>query len=443
MAIDMNVFQQFAGQMAQLGSMAQPTDYPDEERVERAKAVFRKGIGAEQAGDLEACVKCGLCAEACHFRVATGDPKYTPARKMELMKRFYRREMGPFRWLYRLATRDITARDLEDWQELVYDSCTTCGRCGMICPMGINIAGIVTTTRQALAEAGLVPADLRAVQQEQGARGTVFGAGADTVRQAVEQMRALGHDVPLDKEKADYLVLTSVVDMMLFTDQLEATIKIFNRLGLDWTFRTDGFEGANFGLLAGVADVQKQASMKVIETAIAIGAKAVIVPECGHAYPALRWSGAEIYGKPLPFDVYVISEFLDLQLQAGKLKLKSDNSDIRVTFHDPCKHGRYSGILDEPRAVIKALGVDFRELPSHGMMNWCCGGGAGVFVIGSAAPLRQAAFGIKYDEVNKTGADKVLMACGSCRLNYLKGAQDNNWDKEIVSLVALVGDNLE
>ena len=54
MAIDMNVFQQFTGQMAQLGSMAQPTDYPDEERVERAKEVFRKGIGAEQAGDLEA-----------------------------------------------------------------------------------------------------------------------------------------------------------------------------------------------------------------------------------------------------------------------------------------------------------------------------------------------------------------------------------------------------
>jgi Fe-S oxidoreductase len=443
MSIDMNVFQQFAGQMAQLGSMAQPTDYPDEERVERAKAVFRKSIGSEQAGDLEACVKCGLCAEACHFRVATGDPKYTPARKMELMRRFYQREMGPFRWLYRLATRDITAQDLEDWQELVYDSCTTCGRCGMICPMGINIAGIVTTTRQALAEAGLVPADLRAVQQEQGANGTVFGAGPETVHQAVEQMRARGHDVPLDKEKADYLVLTSVVDMMLFTDQLEATIKIFNSLGLDWTFRSDGFEGANFGLLAGVADVQKLASMKVIETAIAIGAKAVVVPECGHAYPALRWSGAEVYGKPLPFDVYVMSEFLDLQLQAGRLKLKGDNSDIKVAFHDPCKHGRYSGILDEPRSVIKALGVDFRELPSHGMMNWCCGGGAGVFVIGSAAPLRQAAFGIKYDEVNKTGADKVLMACGSCRLNYLKGAQDNNWDKEIVSLVALVGDNLE
>ena len=132
-------------------------------------------------------------------------------------------------------------------------------------------------------------------------------------------MRSLGHEVPLDKAQADYLVLTSVVDMMLFTDQLEATIKIFNKLGLDWTFRSDGYEGANFGLLAGVADVQKQASMKVIDAAVAIGAKAVIVPECGHAYPALRWSGAEVYGKPLPFDVYAISEFLGLQLKAGKL----------------------------------------------------------------------------------------------------------------------------
>ena len=442
MGVDLNIFHGFMGQIQQLGSMAQPTDYPDDERVTRAKAVFRDKIGIEQAGDLEACVKCGLCAEACHFQVATGDPKYTPIRKVELMQRFYRREMGPFRWLYRLATRDITARDLEDWQELVFDSCTACGRCGMICPMGINIAGMVTITRQALAEAGLVPPDLRAVEQEQGAHGTVFGAGPDMVRQVVEQMRSMGHDVPLDKEQADYLVLTSVVDMMLFTDQLEATIKVFNKLGLDWTFRSDGFEGANFGLLSGVADVQKKASMKVIDAALAIGAKAVIVPECGHAYPALRWSGAEVYGKPLPFEVYAISEFLGLQIKAGKLKLGKGAAGTRVTYHDPCKLGRYSGILDEPRAVMKELGVDYREMPSHGMQNWCCGGGAGVFVINSAAPLRKAAFGIKYDEVNKSGADKVVMACGSCRLNFMKGAEDNNWDKEIVSLVALVGDNL-
>jgi Fe-S oxidoreductase len=233
MAIDMNIYHQFIGQMAHLGSMAQPTDYPDEERVKLAKKIFSERIQAEQAGDLEACVHCGLCAEACHFRVTTGNPKYTPARKFELIRRFYRREVGPFKWLYKLTTKDITAQDLEDWQELVYDSCTTCGRCSMICPMGINIAELVTITRAALANAGLVPADLRAVQQEQEGYGTVFGAGPDMLKQAVGKFAEMGVEIPLDKDQADYMILTSVVDIMLFNDQLASTANIFNKLGLN------------------------------------------------------------------------------------------------------------------------------------------------------------------------------------------------------------------
>lgn len=441
MPVDMNVFHQFMGQIEQLGSMAQPTDYPDEERVSRAKEIFRDKIQAEQAGDLEACVHCGLCAEACHFQVMTGNPKYTPAKKFELIRRFYRREVGPFKWLYKLVTKDITAQDLENWQELVYDSCTTCGRCSMICPMGINIAELVTITRAGLAHAGLVPADLRAVQQEQDAYGTVFGAGPDQLRQAIEKFAKNGIDIPLDKDRADYLVITSVVDILLFNDQLIGTAKIFNKLGLNWTVRSCGFEGANFGMLAGVGSTEEKAAMKIIDEAIAIGAKAIIVPECGHAYPELRWKSANYLGKPLPFDVYAISEFLGLQLRQGNLKLKQ-NHDLNITYHDPCKVGRSSGVIDEPREVFKALGAKFTETPSHGKMNWCCGGGAGVFVINSAAPLRKAAFGKKIEEVDKTGADTVVMACGSCRLNFLKGAEDANWDKEIASMVAMVSENM-
>lgn len=441
MPIDMNVFHQFMGQIEQLGSMAQPTDYPDDERVSRAKDIFRDKIQAEQAGDLEACVHCGLCAEACHFQVMTGNPKYTPAKKFELIRRFYRREVGPFKWLYQLFTRDITVQDLNNWQELVYDSCTTCGRCSMICPMGINIAELVTITRSGLANAGLVPAGLRAVQQEQDAYGTVFGAGPDQLRQAIEKLAEDGIDIPLDKEQADYLVITSVVDILLFNDQLIGTARIFNKLGLNWTVRSCGFEGANFGMLAGVGSTEKKAAMKIIDEAMAIGAKAVIVPECGHAYPELRWKSANYLGKPLPFDILAISEFLDLQLKQGNLKLKQ-NSNLKITYHDPCKVGRFSGVIDEPRNVLNAMGADVTETPSHGKMNWCCGGGAGVFVIDTAASLRKAAFGKKIEEVNETGAETIVMACGSCRLNFLKGAEDAKWDKEIVSLVAMVGENL-
>ncbi len=441
MAIDMNMFHGFIGQLGQLGKMAQPTDYPDDERVTRAKDVFGNRIGAEQAGDMEACVHCGLCAEACHFRVMTGNPKYTPARKFELIRRYYRREKGPFKWLYQLFTRDITAQDLMDWQELVYDSCTTCGRCSMICPMGINIAELVTITRAGLANAGLIPADLRAVQQEQQAYGTVFGAGPDALKQAVERMAEQGVEIPLDKDKADYLVITSVIDILLFNDTLMGTARVFNKLGLDWTIHTCAFEGANFGMLAGASTTQEKASLAIIDEAVKIGARAVIVPECGHAYPALRWAGANIYGQRLPFDVFTISELLAIQLKEGNLKLKQ-NPDLNITYHDPCKVGRYSGVIDEPRSVLQALGGRFTETPAHGKMNWCCGGGAGVFVINSATELRRKAFDKKIEEVDQTGADTVVMACGSCRMNFLRGSVDANWDKNIVSMVAMVSENL-
>ena len=84
--------------------------------------------------------------------------------------------------------------------------------------MGINIAELVTITRGALANAGLIPADLRAVRQEQDAHGTVFGAGSDALRQAIDKMAEMGVEIPLDKEKADYLVITSVIDILLFND---------------------------------------------------------------------------------------------------------------------------------------------------------------------------------------------------------------------------------
>lgn len=443
MAIDMNVFRGFAGQIANLPKLARPTDCPDGERVSRAKAVFRAKLDSAKATHLESCIHCGLCAEACQFYVQTGDPELTPIHKLDLLKRFYRREMAPMRFLNRLIEPEIEEQDLEAAQYLVYESCTECGRCGLACPMGIDIASMVNVTRQGLAEAGLIPAGLRAVEQEQGDYGTVFGVGPDQLRQAIDEIRAKGHDVPIDKQKADVLVLSSTIDILLFRDALEATVKVMNHLGLDWTIHSCAFEGANFGLLSGYEQVQKSASERIVSQAIALGAKCVIVPECGHAYPALRWEGANEHGEPLPFEVMALSEFLGREVQAGRLELNPIGRDKHVTYHDPCKVGRHGGVFDEPRAVLDALGVDVREMPSNRETNFCCGGGAGLFVMEKAAPMRDAAFDLKREQVEATGADSVVTACGSCRVNLMAGGMRTSWETGIESLVELVGNNLK
>ncbi len=442
MPVDMNLFRGFVEQIRQLPAMAQPTDMPDPDRVRAAKAVFADKLDARLASHLDACVHCGVCAEACHYYVQSGDPRYTPIHKLEPLMRYWRREKGPFAWLQRLITRDISEQDLEDWQPLVYDSCTECGRCSFACPQGVDIASMVGVMRQALAKAGLIPAGLRAVEQEQGSRGTVFGVGGEQLMEAVEALRARGYEVPVDKEQAEVLVLSSTLDILLFTDALESTVKVMNHLGVDWSIHTCAFEGANFGMLSGYEEVQKAASERIIREAIGCGARVVIIPECGHAYPAMRWDAANEHGEPLPFDVMAISEFLGREVMAGRLKLKSGQRRP-VTYHDPCKIGRHGGIFDEPRAVLEALGLEVREMPVHHEMNYCCGGGAGLFLIDSAKKNRDLGFDLKREQVEATGASSLVTACGSCRLNFLAGADRVHWDRGIESLVELVGEAID
>lgn len=436
-------YERFIEGSKQLGSMAPPPpDLSDEQCVNNAKNVLIANMDGAMAVDLESCIHCGMCAEACHFYMATNDAKYTPIRKLDLLKRVYRREMSPIRWLHRLYTRDITADDLRDVEELVYDSCTECGRCSMICPMGIHIAGMVNVNRQALTAAGIGPAELRALDTEQCRNESLFGVGKEQFLAAVENLRAQGMNVPVDKEKADVMVTSSTLDISTTTDSLLATVNILNHTGRDWTFCSEGYEVANFGMLLGDEETQACASRKLIEAAVACEVKILITAECGHAYTAMRWDAANSYGKPLPFTVMAISEFMGHELREGRLKLKKMDKKV-IAWHDPCKVGRVGGSMQEPRDVIQALGLELHETESHGVSNLCCGGGAGVFLINRAADLRQKAFELKKSEIDDTGAKSMIVSCGSCRLNFERGKHNSNWDMNIDSLVELVGENLD
>ena len=442
MSVDNAAFRDFRGSLERLGADTPGDVLSGEERVRRAKRTFMDKLDARMAVDLTACVHCGMCAEACHFYEATQDEKYAPVRKFEPLRRFYRRELSPMRWLFRPFTRDITSQDLEAWQELVYDACTGCGRCDMMCPMGVRVSSLINVMRQGLASAGLVPPELRALQNEQRVNDTVFGVGADKLRDVVDRLAQQGIEVPLDKGQAEVLVLTTAVEVLLFSDALAATAKIMNRLGADWTMRSQGFEAANLGLVSGDEVTQRSATAKIVEQAKACGATTVILPESGHAYQALRWEGANVLGEVLPFEVLAMSEFIARELDAGRLKLKSPANGSSVTYHDPCRLGRHGGVIEQPRQVLEALGMDFHEADSNGRENFCCGGGCGEYVIKRSAPLRQKAFEIKKREFDETGADAVITSCANCRINLMIGADNAGWQKPIESLVEKVAASL-
>jgi Fe-S oxidoreductase len=419
-------------------------DATDAERGAAALQAFMKDMTRSAATYMESCIRCGHCAEACHFYVTSGDPQYTPIWKLEPFRQAWKREAGPFSWFFKGLgkKRSVDANQLRQWQELLYDSCTMCGRCTLACPMGIDIAGLVAQARHGMFAAGLVPHELWAVAERAEREGSPLGATPKVLKERIEWLSDEHEvDIALDRPQADVLVTLSSIELMKYPKSLVALAKILNRLGVPWTFRSDGYEATNFGLFSGNLDWQRDMSLRIVNAAIASGAKTLILPECGHAYGALRWQGANMYGKPLPFRVLHISEFLAEAVRDGRLALQPMRESI--TFHDPCQVSRRGGATGAPRDVLAALGADLREMPPAGDANWCCGGGGGVVTLHRADEHRHRAFEIKMRQVEATGAERLATSCSNCRLTFDDGQAHFKWDHRMESLLELVAEHLK
>ncbi len=403
---------------------------------------FVREFGVTSALHLESCVRCGLCADACHFYLTTGDPKYTPVHKLEPLRRAYLREVGPWAPVVRALglVRKLGIDELHQWQELLFDSCTMCGRCTMVCPMGIDIAELVKESRHGMFKAGLVPERLALMDRTARQWGSTATPGDDLPDILAEVSQQHGVQIPCDLERAEILVTAAPAELGEHTKSLADAAKIFNRLGVRWTMHQAGFDASNIGFNNGDVELQEKLTRALIDTALKIGATTIVLPECGHAYGAARWEAAKWYGQALPVRIVHMTEFLDEAIASGRLRVNRIGET--ATFHDPCQIVRRGGLEAAARRVLAALGFELIELQDHGIAGFCCGGGGGVVSNQRAAPLRHKVFELKRQQVDATGAKHLITSCGQCRITLDMGAKHAGWDKTTESLLELVADHL-
>ena len=124
--------------------------------------------------------------------------------------------------------------------------------------------------------------------------------------------------------------------------------------------------------------------------------------------------------------VHTSTFFLNL-LKDGKIPVKAIRE--RVAYHDPCALGRKMGIYDEPREVLRSLGLQVIEPEKTREFATCCGGGGMVEKSLKVAQKRK-------EELLSTGADLFVTACPTCKMMF------NKTKLEVQNLAEILAKNL-
>ncbi len=412
--------------------------------VEKGIQFIKGQIDAPVASFFSACVHCGLCAEACLFFTETGDPKYTPINKVEPMRRIWESEFTLFGKLKSMLGmgEKVDEATFAEWETLVYDGCTLCGRCSLVCPVGNDISGMIRKVREGFAAAGHAPEGLIGASTRAVEIGSPMGVKLPAVKAQIKHLQQdTGLDAPLDVKGAEYMVLLSSMEIMNFPEYLEAIARIMKQAGKTWTIASKAFEATNSGIQIGVSDIAKVLVSRIVDAAEELGVKTVISPECGHAFTAIRWDGANLIGRPYNFEVKHILEVLDEFVEQGLIKTEG-KEDAKVTYHDPCQIARKGGVVKQPRNLLNKIANNFVEMEDGGEMNWCCGGGGGVSANERADEVKLTAFNKKKSQLQALGVDTLVTACANCRLTLEEGLEENEMDMPIVGLTEMLAEYL-
>jgi succinate dehydrogenase/fumarate reductase iron-sulfur protein len=368
------------------------------------------------------CIRCGICLASCPLLHArSGSYTYIGA---EFMLSLFRSQFDP-----RTETPSLEAAQRKGIWE-----CTACNQCVENCPQTIPITDLLRQLRESTIDTAgnLVPPPIRDLNERLFKYHNPFG-----IHQKKRMQWAGDLDLPPMTDQRRVLYVIGCDQCFNPRDQEVARAMVTVLRAAEVDFGTLGREEVNtgepalttgeMGLFEELAAINIAAFKKYPET--------VIVTTSPHDFHVIKNKYPELGGT---FRVLHYTQLIEDLINIGMLNL-AGRVDKTVVYHDPCFLGRYNGVYESPRRILKAIpGLNLVEMNANRQQARCCGGGGGGNWLDVPAGERLAERRVA--RAAATGAHILAVACPICLAMFedaLKttGLEDTLEVKQIIELV--------
>jgi glycolate oxidase iron-sulfur subunit len=375
--------------------------------------------------ELSKCIRCGSCKAFC----PTYDEDSTEAMgargRLALLWGFSSGQLAPSPTL----------------NDRIF-SCTTCGACSELCPLGIDIKEVVYHGRSLLKNTDKKRRYLRFLTRFSTKRPNLsFRLLSMTQHILFPYLLKKGFlpfspELPerhlkdglqvytVSKKKGRVAIFTGCIINFLYPHLGESLINVLHRLGYEVILPSGevccGAPLRTLGLEKEAIELAKK--NLGIFSRLNVDAVLSLCPTCTLAikteYPKLIGEGID---KAVDISTFLIDK-IDPSLFSLLSSLKS------ASYQDPC-HLKYGlGIEREPREIIRNIGIDLIETKG----TRCCGF-AGLFSL-SYKELSQGLLEKCIRDHKKTGAEMIITACPGCIIQMTKGVKD----KPVLHLIEVI-----
>jgi heterodisulfide reductase subunit D len=342
-----------------------------------------------------------------------------------------------------------------------------CGNCEVVCPVGVDTLSVFQHFRKEVVKRGAMPEKLKVLKGSIMENNNPFLENhvdrfnwTDSCEEGAEAYeRANQRSALKEREESPFTVgyFIGCTSSYRNKELVSATSLVLNKLGVEFVVFPEEKCCGSVLFRTGLEDSALELVKSNYEMVRNSGVKEVVF-SCSGCFSTFTLEYPKFANNNLGFNLFHLTQYALKIVKEKNLKIRykkrSIEAPLLITYHDPCHLGRYCGVYEEPRELIRRIaGVKLFEMKHNRDMAWCCGAGGGVKALygdiavevgrDRLAETRACMVRIREDrlkEAIETTAEVIVSSCVFCKNNLFQVANEDNSAIKVMDISQLLAD---